>query len=78
MCIIVYNYIQNTVLRLLKLHKNIIKLFCKKIFMAAMSALKHKLLYVHIHHIQSNIHLGNVMLYGLIPSIENINPLHVT
>ena len=29
------------------------------------------LLYVHIHHIQSNVHLGNVMLYGLILDIAN-------
>ena len=36
------------------------------------------LLYVHIHHIRSNVHLGNVMLYGLIPVIGNSNLLHGT
>ena len=36
------------------------------------------LLYVHIHHILSNIHLGNVMLYGLIPGIGNSSLLHGT
>ena len=36
------------------------------------------LLYVHIHHIQSNIHFGNVMLYGLILDIGNSKLLHGT
>ena len=33
---------------------------------------------VHIHHIQSSIHLGNVMLYDLILDIGNIYLLHGT
>ena len=36
------------------------------------------LLYVHIHHIQSNVCLDNVMLYGLIPGIGNSDLLHGT
>ena len=36
------------------------------------------LLYVHIHHIQNNVHLGNFMLYGLILDIGNSDLLHGT
>ena len=49
-----------------------------QVYLRVVSNADSPLLYVHIHHIWSNIHLGNVVLYGLIPGIENIDLLHVT
>ena len=49
-----------------------------QVYLGVVSNVDSPLLCVHIHHIQSNIHLGNVMIYGLILDIGNSDLLHRT
>ena len=49
-----------------------------RVYFRVVSNVDSPLLYVHIHHIQSNIHFGNVMLYGLTTGIRNSDLLHGT
>ena len=49
-----------------------------QVYLRVVSHADSPLLYVHIHHIQSNVHLFNVMLYGLILDIGNSDLLHGT
>ena len=47
-----------------------------QVYLRVVSDADSPILYVHIHYIRSNIHLGNVMLYGLILDIGNSELLH--